>query len=552
MAQRSEFYNGNRLLKKGNIATSWTLEQLRELRKCRKDPIYFIETYCKVVDLDEGLIPFLLRPYQKEMVLAMHQNRNTIVATARQVGKSVAAVGYVLWYIIFNESKNVAILANKGETAREILGRVQLAYEHLPMWIKQGTVEWNKGSLELENGCKVLAGATSASAIRGFSINLLIIDEAAHIDNWDEFFSAVYPTISSGKKSKLVLISTPNGLNHFHKIYADAELGRNDYKRILVTWDQVPGRDKSWMETTLANMGFNYEKFAQEYEVAFVGSSGTLISGSKLVSMVHQEPKVLSKGLHQYIAPEPGHMYVMSVDTSRGKGLDYSAFQVIDVSKTPYNQVCVYRNNLITAPDYAAICHQVAKLYNEAQVLVEINDLGGQVVDAIHQDFEYENIVYTGIRGKNGKTLSSGFGGVSNSERGVRTTKTVKNTGCSVLKMLIEQDQLIINDHNTMEELNHFVRKGTSYEAELDKHDDLVMGLVLFAWMSDQKYFKEMVDSDIRQALREISEEQVLADLMPFGYFHDGIDYNQGKFIQTVDDIGESTSYEQWGGFNWH
>lgn len=520
MNQNLKSYNGNPLIKASNQSIEWSPELVQEYLKCAQDPVYFAENYIKIVNVDRGLIPIVLYEYQKKMLVSLAENRFTVVATARQAGKTTAISAGILWYIIFHPEKTVALLANKGDTAREILGRIQLAYQHLPKWLQQGVVEWNKGSFVLENNSRVLAASTSSDAIRGYAINLLFIDEAAFIENWDEFFTSVYPTITSGTTTKVVLVSTPNGLNHFYKIWVRAEQGVNGYNPIKVMWHDVPGRDAAWMESTLAGMNGDKAKFDQEYSVEFLGSSGTLISGWKLRELTHTHPIMHSDGMSQYKKPEKNNSYVCVVDVSRGKGLDYSAFQIIDVTSMPYHQVCVFRSNLVTPLDYAAIVHNIAKTYNNAAVMVEVNDIGAQVSDSLHFDFEYDNILYTENSGRSGKKVSTGFANKS-ADRGVRTTKSVKSIGCSILKLLVEQNQLVIYDLDTITELNSFSLKNGSYEAETGSTDDLVMCLVLFAWLSDQNYFKENMDINTLMKLREKSEDELYEELLPFGFNSD-------------------------------
>ena len=532
-------YNGNPLLKKARREIQWTQDMVQEWLKCAQDPIYFAERYIKIVHVDRGLIPIILYDYQKEIIIKLTNNRRVTVVTSRQAGKTTTAAAIILHYILFNEHKTVALLANKGDAAREILDRIKLAYESLPQWMQQGVVEWNKGSIELENGCKVLAAATSSSAIRGKSISLLYIDEAAFVENWDEFFASVFPTISSGETTKILFTSTPNGLNHFYKTCMGAKEGTNGYQFVEVPWQQVPGRGAEWQKETLGAMDFDLEKFAQEFECAFLGSSGTLISGACLKTLVSITPVGERDGLKQYFRPEKDHKYVIIADVSRGKGLDYSAFQVIDTTIMPYQQVCIFRNNMVTPLDYAGVIHNVSKMYNSAVILVEINDVGAQVVDSLHHDFESELIVYTENAGARGKRISSGFG---NSERGIRTTKTVKAIGCSMLKLLIEQQQLIINDHQTIFELSRFSKKGHSYEAETGCNDDLVMGLVLFAWMSDQQYFKDLTDINTLMKLREKTEEEMESELTPFGFVDTG---HHDDYSEVLEVSQETASFER-------
>lgn len=540
----SKGYNGNVLLKRSNQNIEWTPELIQEWVKCSEDPLYFVENYMKIITLNEGLQTFKPYPYQRNMIKSFVDNRYTVVTTARQAGKSTTTCGFILWYIIFHADKTVALLANKGETAREILGRVQLAYQHLPQWLQQGVKEWNKGSFVLENNSRVIAAATSASAIRGYTINLLFIDEAAHIDNWDEFFTSVYPTISSGTDSKIVLVSTPNGLNHFYSTWINAVEGRNGYHPILVNWQSVPGRDEKWKQDTLAGMNFDIEKFDQEMNCEFLGSSGTLISGWKLKELVHKAPMVERDGMIQYFAPEKDHVYVMICDVSRGKGLDYSAFQVLDVTKMPYNQVCVFRNNSVTPLDYADIIHRTAKSYNNAYVLVEINDIGEQVSSAIQYDFGYENMLFTENAGRSGKRVTTGFGGKT-ADKGIRTTRIVKSIGCSMMKLLIEQNQLILNDFHTINELSTFSKKGNSYEAESGKHDDLVMCLVLFAWLSEQQYFKDYTNINTLMTLRDKTEEEIEQDLAPFGFVFDGREGDEFKDDEYEKFVPDSWIWNQ-------
>lgn len=528
-------YNGNALLKRANQSIDWTTDSVAEYIKCSQDPVYFTETYMKIVNVDRGLIGFKLYDYQKEMLRSFSANRFNIITTARQAGKSTTTCAFILWYIIFHSDKTVALLANKGDTAREILGKIQLAYQHLPVWLQQGVKEWNKGSMELENGSRVLAAATSTDAIRGYAINLLFIDEAAFIENWDEFFTSVYPTISSGTESKIILVSTPNGLNHFYSIWINSIEKRNQYMSIRVAWEDVPGRDEAWKQDTLAAMNFDTAKFEQEYCCEFLGSSGTLISGWKLKELIHQNPLVDKDGLKQYFQPTKDHVYMMVCDVSRGKGLDYSAFQLMDVTQMPYQQVCVFRNNNVGPADYAEIIHRVAKAYNNCAVLVEVNDIGEQVSHTLHYDLGYENVLFTENAGRSGKRITGGFGG-GNTDKGIRTTKVVKSIGCSIIKLLVEQNQIIVNDFNTIQEFSTFSKKSNSYEAESGKHDDLVMCLVLFAWLSEQQYFKDYTNINTLLSLKERSDEDLDQDMAPFGFFFDGREEYDEEIEQFVPD----------------
>ena len=530
-------YLGNTYLKRANEVHEFTPEQIKEYMKCAEDPIYFAENYIKIVHVDKGFVPFEMYDYQKDITQKITNSRRVAVLTARQSGKTTTATAVILHYILFNEFKTVAILANKGDAAREVLSRVQLAYEALPKWMQQGIEEWNKGKITLENGCKIYAGTTTSSAIRGKSISFLYLDEVAFIEGFDEFFASVYPTISAGETTKLLMTSTPNGLNHFWKTCKGAREGTNGYEFVEVMWNDVPGRDEKWKNETLEALDFDEEKFRQEYCCQFLGSSGTLIDGSKLKELAYSRPIAENQGLTQYEAVQEGHAYVMTVDVSRGKGLDYSTFNVIDVTQMPYKQVCVYRDNMVAPVDFASIIYRIGLMYNESSVLIEINDIGEQVSDVLLMDYGYENLLYTENAGRSGKRISAGFG--KRVDNGIRTTKSVKSIGCTILKMLIEQNQLIVQDYNTIQELSRFSKKGSSYEAESGSHDDLVMNLVIFSWLSDQTFFKDLTDINTLLKLRQKTEEQIEEELLPFGFIDDGSELPDSDGFEAVRNAWE-------------
>lgn len=517
-------YLGNTNLKSINVPMEWTPEQIEEFAKCYRDPVYFAENYIKIVNLDEGFVNIKLYDYQRDIIEKFQTSNKIILGQSRQSGKTTTAVCIIAHYILFNRYKSVAILANKGDTAREIMDRLKMAYEALPKWMQSGIVEWNKGSIELENGCKVIAAATSSSAIRGKSQNIVYIDECGFVENWHEFAASVLPTISSSKNSKIIISSTPNGLNAFYKLYTNAKEGRNGYDWFEVPWWKVPGRDEEWKKRVLQDLDGDIDKFNQEYCMEFMGSAGTLISGAKLKQLVYQNPIYSTPdGISVYENPKEGNIYTCVVDVARGKGGDYSAFTVIDVTEMPYKQVFTYRSNLVTPVEYAEIVGVIAKKYNEAYTLIEINDIGAQVSDLLHFEHELESLIYTVNRGRGGKAISNGFGNTGAiSDRGIRTTSVVKSVGTSMLKLIIEQDQLIINDFNTINELSTFIKKGNSYEAEPGKHDDLAMCLVLFSWLLTQNSFKELTSLDALSHLRNRSQEDIYTDLVPIGFSVDG------------------------------
>ena len=532
--QNVEHYLGNPLLKKSNVPVEWTKEQILEYQKCMEDPIYFIRSYIKIVSLDEGLVPFLLYDFQEDIVDTIHDNRFTICKMPRQSGKSTTMVSYILHYVLFNPNMNVAILANKASTARDILGRLQLAYENLPKWLQQGVVSWNKGSVDLENGSRVVASSTSSSAVRGGSYNMIFLDEFAFVPTnvAEDFFSSVYPTISSGKSTKVIIVSTPNGMNLFYKLWVDAENKRNSYNIIDVHWSQVPGRDEKWRTETIANT--SEEQFRREFDCEFLGSANTLINPSKIKTMAFHNPIQSNAGLDMYEKPREGATYVVVADVARGTNNDYSAFICFDVSTVPYKIVAKYRNNEIKPLLFPNVIHDVAKAYNQAYVLIEVNDIGEQVATALQFDLEYENLIMASMRGRAGQIVGGGFSG-GKAQLGVRTTKAVKKLGCSNLKQIIETDKLIITDYDLINEFSTFILKGQSFEAEEGHTDDLAMCCVIFAWLVEQTYFKELTDDDIRARMFLEQQHQLEQDMAPFGFIDDGLD-NYGETI--VDEYG--------------
>jgi len=505
-------YLANPNLKRTNVSLNLTEEQVREYVKCAKDPIYFIENYVKIITLDKGFVQISLYPFQRQAVKDINDNRRVIVKAGRQVGKTTMVVGYILWYILFNEDKFVAILANKAPTAREILNRIKIAYEALPLWLQQGVRTWNKGDIELENNCRVMATSTASSAIRGYSISLLYLDEFAFVPSniADEFFTSVYPTISSGTQSKILISSTPNGMNHYYRMWTEAVEGQNGFKHIEANWRQVPGRDQAWADDQRRILG--EEKFLQEMECEFMGSAGTLLSAAALKSLAFVKPLHTSEnGIKIYNQPLEGHNYIIVADTSRGKGLDYSACVVIDCA-IPYRVVATYKDNNISPLVYPSILKKMGDYYNQAYALVEINDNGQQVVDSLFEDYEYENILSTiDIKGK--IALTWGYG--NKSYRGIRTTKSVKRLGCSIVKNLIEQQKLIIEDFDIIAELSTFIAKGTSFEADDGSHDDLVMCLVLFSWATNQSFFADLTNTNLKERLYQEQMRQIEEDALP-------------------------------------
>ena len=558
MTAKKDGYLGNPNLKPVGIQQQFTPEQVQEYIKCSNDPTYFVEKYVRIVAVDKGLIPFEMYDYQRELIKTLHENRFVIGKLPRQTGKTTTVGSYLLHYVLFNQNVNIAILANKQSTAIEILSRVKMAYEYLPKWLQQGVIEWNKGSIVLENGSRILAAATSSSAIRGGSFNCILLDEFAHIPTQiaEEFFTSVYPTITSGQSTKMFIISTPNGLNMFYYYWKGAINKQNGYIPFEVHWSQVPKypggplRDDKWKQEMISKT--SEKQFEQEFECDFLGSSNTLISSAKLHTLVYSKPVLRTKdGMSIYQEPirkDPDnpkvydHLYFITADIAEGQGKDYTAMTVVDVTEFPYRVVATYRNNTVSPLLFASVLKTVAKKYNNAYVLVEINSIGVEVANVLHTDLEYENIIKTTMMGRKGQIITEGFGGAKKVQMGVKTSVITKKVGCQVLKNLIEEDKLIVEDADLISEFTTFISKKQSFEAEDGHNDDLVMCLVLFSWATRQQYFKNLTDMDVRLAMYQQEIEKIEDDMLPFGYYSDGITDIEDK----EEDIKWSSGGDHW------
>ena len=540
-----EVYLGNPLLKKANVQQEFTKEQILEFMACKNDPVYFARQHVKIVSLDEGLVGFQPYDFQEKLIRNFHENRFNICKMPRQTGKSTTSVSYLLHYAVFNDNVNIGILANKAATARDLLGRLQTAYENLPKWMQQGIISWNKGSLELENGSKILAASTSASAVRGMSFNILFLDEFAFVPNHiaDAFFSSVYPTITSGKTTKVIMVSTPHGMNHFYRYWHDAERGKNEYVPTDVHWSEVPGRDDVWKEQTIANT--SEQQFKIEFECEFLGSVDTLIAPAKLRALVYQQPETTSAGLDVYVEPQKNHDYIISVDVARGVGKDYSAFVVIDITEFPHSVVAKYRNNDIKPMLFPSIIQEIGLKYNKAFILCEVNDVGDQVAAILNFDLEYPNLLMCSMRGRAGQVVGQGFSG-KKTQLGVKMSKTVKKVGALNLKTLVEENKLLFCDYDIMSELTTFIQKSNSFEAEEGCHDDLAMCLVIYAWLVQNDYFKELTDQDVRKRLYEEQKNQIEQDMAPFGFMDDGM--SNESFVDNDGDRWFTDEYGDKGG----
>lgn len=507
-------YPQNPLVKKAHLNIELSGLQMVEYIRCKRDPIYFIETYCRIITLDDGVQPFKMYQFQKDMVRLYMKNRFALTLTARQMGKTTVMAGFILWFAIFHKSKQIAVLANKGDQAQEIMDRIRLMFEYLPFFLQPGVEVYNKTSLVFENKSKVFSAATSSSAIRGRSVDLVYIDEAAFIERDMEFYESTYPVISSGENSKVIMTTTPKGTRGmFYTLWRASEEGANSYQRMVVSWQAHPKRDEEWAKTTRENIG--PARFRQEFEVEFRGSSGTLISGAILELLHPKLPINDQENLSIFELPIEDHKYVAVVDCSEGVGQDYSVVTMFDVSVKPYNVVARFRDNTLSQlllPHHAiALCKQ----YNEALLLIESNnDVGGQVSYIAYYELEYENTITT-RRDERGMELNIGGRGAN---PGVKTTRKVKSIGCATLKTLLENDMLAINDDVMIGELGTFIAKGSSYEADEGCHDDTVMTLVIFSWFVNTDFFKDEYSADVGSDVYQNNIERLMEDMMPFGF----------------------------------
>lgn len=537
-AKASKGYLNNPNLKQIGETIQFTQEMVIEYAKCAEDPIYYLENYAKVIVLGKGAQPFKLFPYQKRMIDAIMTSSKIIGKIGRQMGKSQIVAGYFAWYVQFGgDDTKSAILANKLAVAKEIFSRVQFIIENTPKWLQQGVKEWNKTSLTLENGSTVFCSATSPSAVRGFSLDRIFCDEFAHLSSnlAEEFIASVFPTLSSSQTSKLIIVSTPKGMNHFYRLFVEAEQGINGFTFVTAHWSENPNRDDKWYAGQLRELG--KVKTDQEVNCSFIGSSFSLIDGKKISELPMLKGNQLFPDYIEYFPPDKSKSYVITVDTSRGSDLDYSAFPVIDISTMPYKVVAVYRNNAISSLVYPEVIYRAGKRYNDAFVLIESNDLGQQVADILFYDLEYEN-VYMSVKDKVKE------GGGSKKSPGLRTTKRTKAIGCSQLKDLIENDQLEVNDPEIISELSTFIRKGASYAADEGKHDDLAMCLVMFGYLVQEPIFKDLFDFSLRDMMIKNQLKELDDILDPIGFFDRGDDfmitsssnYNPNGWIENTTD----------------
>jgi len=518
--RRNEGYLGNINVKRAGVQQEWSEEEVKEYVKCSQEPAYFIQNYVQIISLDEGLVPFALYNYQEELISHFDENRFSICLACRQSGKSITVCAYLVWYLMFHPEQTVAILANKGATAREMLARITTMLEHIPFFLQPGTKVLNKGSIEFENDSRIIASATSTSSIRGLSVNLLYLDEFAFVENAEVFYTGTYPVITSGSKSKVIVTSTANGVgNMFHKLWEGATTDSNEFKNFQVNWYDVPGRDTKWKKQTIANT--SELQFEQEFGNSFLGTGRTLIAADCLLGLTSLNPEEMYGQVKVYKRPEENHSYVMTVDVAEGKGLDYSTFSVFDVTDSErFEQVCVMRDNTLSPMLLPDICSKFGKLYNTALIIVENNNQGSMVCNELHYNLEYENMFMTN------STKADGLG--------LRMTKKTKAIGCARLKEIMEEGKLHVPDSITIQEMTTFVSKGVSWEADGGNHDDMVMNCVLFSWFVSTPLFTDMTEVQLKQMLFAEQQRNIQDSIVPIGIINNN---EEEQFVDADGDL---------------
>jgi Terminase large subunit, T4likevirus-type, N-terminal/Terminase RNaseH-like domain len=510
-------YNGNSNLPLPNDQYAYTAEELQELVKCQNDPIHFICKYVKIIHVDKGIVGFEMWEFQKEIVRTINENRFTICKLARQSGKSTVVVcGYFMWYLLFHTDVSIGIMANKEATAIQMLDRFKQSFELLPRFVKQGIVKWDQKLVKFANGSRMRAEATSSSAVRGDTFNIIFLDEFAFVpaNIAEDFMRSAFPTITAGKTTKMIIVSTPQGYNSYYKLWNDAEQGRNDYKHLEFTWRDVPGRDElnkdglnKWEVYTRKNIPGGDSAFEQEFNCSFMGSANTLIPAAKLSVMTYIEPKrtFWNGDLKIYHEPQrlteggPSHVYLCTVDVSQGQEQNFSVVNVTDLSEMPWKQVAVYRSNKVSPQMLAPIVKDIAMMYNNAYAFIEINTEGQIVASSLIDDMEYDNLITIKPHPKRGQMLSSGFN--PQSRLGLKVTEATKKGGCAALKGIICEDKYVICDFDTLRELTTYVAHNKSFAADEGCTDDIVATMVLLGWLSAQTGFENYVGLSMRQLM---------------------------------------------------
>jgi hypothetical protein len=494
-------FKGNDNLRHAREKLQLTPEQLLEFNRCREDPLYFVENYVKILSLDsKQLVNFKLREYQLDLFWKVIKDREVIAKWARQSGKTTTVAAAMAWLILFNTNYRVLIVAHMHEKAIEVLDVVKQIYEYLPPHLQHGVINWGKKSIRIGNKSMIKTAGTSGSSGRGGTYHFLYMDEFAHVPGHiaEDFWNSVLPTISSGKDTKVVVTSTPKGLNFFFKLWDDSEKGINKYNRSEINWWDVPGRDDAWRVDIIKSRGEDY--FRQEFASEFLGSSNTLIKGEVLKRLVYRRPVYHSDNLDIYKEPEPGRIYAITVDLGEGIGQDYSVIMCFDITHMPYEVAAVYRSNWDPTMKMPLLIYNMGKKYGNCMVVIETASEGASVAKTLHYDMMYPYVLSTTTTTKHGQKISGGF--AANSRYGIKMTVGTKRLGCTTLKALVEGDQLFINDEKLRSELFNFAAKGNSFEAE-NGHDDHVMCCVMFGWLVDQGYIRNINNVNMHMTMAD-------------------------------------------------
>ena len=526
-------YKGIRTLKRPYTKLPLTQDHLTEIQKCSEDLFYFVRNYCRIITPFGVNFPEF-RQYQIDFLKSLSAVGDNVSSIPRQSGKSVTVGLYTLHYALFNKDKYVGICGNTLGLAREVLDKIKKIFVELPIWLQQGLVAWNKTYIELENGTKIMTAAANEDAFRGYSMNLLIIDEAAYIENWNEFADSVFPAQAALVDKKKILISTPNGMNSWYHIVQNAKREDSAYNYFTMDWRDVPRYSpvdgsridpEDFKMSEISTNGRQY--FAQNYELAFLGSSNTLIESTALQNLIPQDEdqiifNSLFSGLRIFEKPIDGHSYIIGVDPAK-EGIDKTAIQVLDVTVLPFKQVACANldDSYLTIP---AKLFDLGQYYNWAMVVVE-NNIDNSIVDNLSFNYEYEGEIFR----ERGKNLL-----------GFRTTTKTKKQMLSLLKKLIEEDKFKIADKATIDELFVFVQqKNGSFSAQDGYHDDLVMALCIalvpflnVKRFDDFKAFIELIEKRNEEIKKE--EESFLELYLDLGLNNSTPRNNSTNFSEPI------------------
>ena len=537
------FYEGNFSLRRGNIVFDYTKQEIREIKKCATDIVYFANNYCTVMT-DEGLQTITLRDYQEDMLKQFQKERFNICVASRQVGKTICSSIYISWYVLFNFDKNALVLSNKGATTREIIDKGKTILEHLPFFLKPGVLKWDVFNTKFDNGCRIIGQTTTKKAAIGFTIHLLFMDEFAHIPHnfVNTFYENVYPTVSASANSKVIITSTPNGFNKFYDIYSAAEKGLSEYVPFRVDWWDVPGRDEKWMEQEIANLG-SEEAFNRQYGNQFIASSSLLLSPASLKKIGDNQKDYVFKDIieledvdidYSGLVWEPDfdiesieedeNYWLFSVDLAEGNGGDYSVinmFKIGIMDSTDFKKVtspgsfidffCLkqigrFRSNEHTIEDFAKILYTLSfdMFYGEnVKMIIEWNMFGSELVKRLQTVFPQRNNFDEEIVVKFKHRVDA-----RGKRFGLKVKKDNKPIFCQNFKKYVAQNRIVLSEKETVREASTFGKMPNGVYAGQLGNDDLIMTCI-----NSSEFLTTIDFSEFAEEIYEITPEEVQAQI---------------------------------------